>query len=98
MQIGRAKPLAAYRRCLEAGRMQIPGPRASLRRHTEKTVARMPSKNPLQRSIEWEKPNRRRVGRLLEDAGFSEPRIRWNRSTRFASESCPLRKPCGAWV
>jgi SAM-dependent methyltransferase len=41
--------------------------------------ARLPLRNPLQPTIEWEKhqPPETWAG-LLEDAGFREPRVRWN--------------------
>jgi SAM-dependent methyltransferase len=41
--------------------------------------ARLPVKNPLQPSIEWEKHQQPETwARLLEDAGFRAPRVRWN--------------------
>jgi SAM-dependent methyltransferase len=41
--------------------------------------ARLPLRNPLQPSIEWEKHETPETwARLLQDAGFSDPRIRWN--------------------
>jgi SAM-dependent methyltransferase len=40
---------------------------------------RLGLRNPLQPTIEWEKHQQPETwARLLEDAGFSEPRIRWN--------------------
>lgn len=62
--------------------------------------ARLPIKNLLQPEIEWEKHQTPETwARLLEDAGFSDPRIRWNSINT-------LRRPgrllfgnrVGAWV
>jgi SAM-dependent methyltransferase len=41
--------------------------------------ARLPVKNPLQPTIEWEKHQTPETwARLLEDVGFRHPRVRWN--------------------
>lgn len=41
--------------------------------------ARVPIRNPLHPTIEWEKHQTPETwARLLEDAGFNDPRIRWN--------------------
>jgi SAM-dependent methyltransferase len=41
--------------------------------------ARLPVKNPLQPTIEWEKHQAPETwARLLEDAGFGDARVRWN--------------------
>jgi SAM-dependent methyltransferase len=62
--------------------------------------AHLPLKNPLQPQIEWEKHQTPETwARLLGDAGFSDPRIRWNSINT-------LRRPgrllfgnrVGAWV
>jgi SAM-dependent methyltransferase len=62
--------------------------------------ARLPMKNPLQPTIEWEKHQPPETwARLLEDAGFSDPRIRWNSINTLRSPGrVVLGNRLAAWV
>jgi SAM-dependent methyltransferase len=102
-QIGRSEAARETYRSLFSKLAGIAAPGAKLIASdaTPKNLfARLPIKNPLQPSIEWEKHQTPETwARLLEDAGFSEPRIRWNSINT-------LRRPgrvlfgnrVGAWV
>jgi SAM-dependent methyltransferase len=62
--------------------------------------ARLPITNPLQPTIEWEKHQTPDTwARLLEDAGFSDPRVRWNSiNTLRRPGRLLLGNPVAAWL
>jgi SAM-dependent methyltransferase len=62
--------------------------------------ARLPIRNPLQPTIEWEKHQTPETwARLLEDAGFTDPRVRWNSINTFRRPGrVLLGNRVAAWV
>jgi SAM-dependent methyltransferase len=81
-QIGRSEAASETYRSLFSKLAGIGAPGAKLIASDatpNNLFAHLPIKNPLQPEIEWEKHQTPETwARLLEDAGFSDPRIRWN--------------------